>query len=160
MDDSSFYNFIKELAYNEIAPAIPYDVSLELAHDFAGKVLDRFSNPYIEHQWISISAQYSAKMKLRVIPVLLQYYRIHTTVPEHIAFGFAAFLRFMKTTKNANGEFIGNNNGVEYKVTDDSAAYFCEAWQEEDLETFVDNVLSDENLWDGPNLTILPDFKD
>ncbi len=160
MDDAAFANFINQLAYEEIAPSIPYHVSLDVAHNFAGKVLDRFRNPHIEHLWISISAQYSAKMKLRVIPALLQYYRVNTEPPQRIALGFAAFLRFMKVYKNGTGEYIGNNNGVEYKVTDENAAYFCEAWKEENLLTFVENVLSNENLWDGPNLSILPGFSE
>ncbi len=160
MDDAIFAVFIRQLAFNEIAPAIPYKISLEDAHAFAEKVLDRFRNPHIEHQWISISAQYSTKMRMRVIPVILQHYRVTSKVPDNIALGFASFLRFMKTTKNAKGEYIGNNNGEDYKVTDDNAAYFAEAWKEENLRTFVSNVLSNENLWGGPNLTILPDFED
>jgi len=160
MDDAIFSAFITQLAFNEIAPAIPYNIPLDVAHDFAAKVLDRFRNPHIEHLWISISAQYSAKMKMRVVPVIMQHYRTTSKVPDHIALGFAAFLRFMKTTKNAKGEYIGVSNGVEYKVTDDNAAYFAEAWKEENLKTFVSNVLSDENLWGGPNLTILPDFEE
>jgi tagaturonate reductase len=160
MDDAIFSVFIRQLAFNEIAPAIPYKISLHDAHEFAEKVLDRFRNPHIEHLWISISAQYSTKMKMRVIPVLLQHYRTQSTIPENITLGFAAFLRFMKVTKNAKGEFVGTSNDIEYKVTDDNAAYFAEAWKEENLKSFVSNVLSNETLWGGPNLTILPDFED
>jgi len=160
MEDPIFSVFITQLAFNEIAPAIPYKIPLDVAHDFAGKVLDRFRNPHIEHQWISISAQYSAKMKMRVIPVLLQHYRVETTPPENVTLGFAAFLRFLKVVKNAKGEYIGTNNGTEYKVTDDNAAIFEEAWKEEDLKAVVNNILSNENLWGGPNLTILPGFEE
>jgi len=160
MDDKAFGEFIHELMIHDIAPAIPYDVSTELKHDFAGKVLDRFRNPHIEHQWISISAQYSSKIKMRVLPVLQQHYRTTDEVPQYLAFGFAAFLRFMKVVKNEKGEYIGSNNGVEYKVTDDNAAIFAEAWKLDSLEEVVESILSNENLWDGPNLTILPGFKD
>lgn len=160
MDDKAFGSFIHELMIHDIAPAIPYDVSTELKHDFAGKVLDRFRNPHIEHLWISISAQYSSKIKMRVLPLLQQHYRSSSEVPEYLAFGFAAFLRFMKVVKNEKGEYIGNNNNAEYKVTDDNAAIFEEAWQLGSLEEVVDSILSNENLWDGPNLTILPGFKE
>ncbi len=97
---------------------------------------------------------------MRVIPVLLQHYRVETTPPENVTLGFAAFLRFMKVVKNAKGEYIGTNNGTEYKVTDDNAAIFEEAWKEEDLKAVVNNILSNENLWGGPNLTILPGFEE
>lgn len=160
MDDAIFSVFITQLAYNEIAPAIPYKIPLDVAHDFAGKVLDRFRNPHIEHQWISISAQYSSKMKMRVIPILLQHYRTETTPPENMTLGFAAFIRFMKVAKNAKGEYIGSNNGDEYKVTDDNAAIFAEAWHDDNAENAVNRILSNENLWGGPNLTILPGFEE
>jgi tagaturonate reductase len=160
LDDPAFSKFLDHLMVNDISPAIPYNISSELKHDFAAKVLDRFRNPHIEHLWISISAQYSLKIKMRVLPVLLQHYRNSSEVPEFIATGFAAFLRFMKVQKNTKGEYIGHNNGVEYRVTDDNAAIFAEAWKLESLDDIVDTLLSDENLWDGPNLTILPDFRD
>jgi tagaturonate reductase len=160
MDDLAFSDFISQLMIHDIAPAIPYEIAQDMKHDFAANVLDRFRNPHIEHQWISISAQYSSKIKMRVLPVLQQHYRLSSEVPEYIAFGFAAFLRFMKVEKNAKGEYIGSNNGVEYKVTDDNAAIFAEAWKLDNLDEVVTTILSNENLWDGPNLTILPGFKD
>ena len=160
MDDAGFGKFIHELMIHDIAPAIPYNVSDELKHEFANKVLDRFRNPHIEHLWISISAQYSSKIKSRVVPVLQQHYRTTDEVPQYIALGFAAFIRFMKVVKNDKGEYIGSNNGVEYKVTDDNAAIFAEAWKLPSLEETVESILANENIWDGPNLTILPGFKD
>jgi tagaturonate reductase len=160
MDDLAFSDFISQLMIHDIAPAIPYEIAQNLKHDFAANVLDRFRNPHIEHLWISISAQYSSKIKLRIIPVLQQHYRLSSDVPEYIVFGFAAFLRFMKVERNDKGEYIGTNNGIEYKVTDDNANYFYEAWKEESLADVVTNIISDENLWDGPNLTILPGFED
>lgn len=160
MDDLAFSDFISQLMIHDIAPAIPYQIAQDMKHDFAANVLDRFRNPHIEHQWISISAQYSSKMKLRVLPVLLQHYRTSSEVPEYIALGFAAFLRFMKVEKNAKGEYIGSNNGVEYKVTDDNAAIFEKAWKLDRIDEVVNSILSNENLWDGPNLTILPGFED
>ncbi|OCX50685.1 altronate oxidoreductase [Mucilaginibacter sp. PPCGB 2223] len=160
MEDPIFSVFITQLSFNEIAPAIPYQVSQEVAHDFAAKVLDRFRNPHIEHQWISISAQYSSKMKMRVIPVLMQHYRTETTPPENMTLGFAAFIRFMKTVKNAKGEYVGTSNDQEYKVTDDNAAIFAEAWKDENTDHVVHSLLSNENLWGGPNLIILPGFEE
>jgi tagaturonate reductase len=160
MDDPAFSSFIHELMIHDISPAIPYNVSTDLKHDFADKVLDRFRNPHIEHKWISISAQYSSKVKMRVLPVLQQHYRTTDEVPQYLALGFAAFIRFMKVDKNEKGEYIGTNNGIEYKVTDDNAAILHDAWQLGSLDETVTSILSNENLWDGPDLTILPGFKD
>lgn len=160
MDDPLFADFLSQLMIHDISPAIPYSINESMKHTFANTVLDRFRNPHIEHQWISISAQYSSKIKMRVLPLLLQHYRLSSEVPEYIALGFAAFIRFMKVEKNAKGEYIGNNNGVEYKVTDDNAAIFEEAWKLDNVNDVTNSILSNENLWDGPNLTILPGFED
>jgi tagaturonate reductase len=159
MDDAGFTHFINQLMLKEIAPAIPYDIDHEAAADFAGKVLDRFRNPNIEHQWISISAQYSSKMKMRVVPLLLNHYKSHSVVPQYIALGFAAFIRFMKSVKNAEGKFIGNNHGQEYVITDNQADIFCQAWQKQELHDVTYTLLTDKNLWEA-DLGALPGFKE
>jgi tagaturonate reductase len=160
MDDSAFSNFMTQMMLKEIAPSIPYHVTSETAHDFAYRVLDRFKNPHIEHLWHSISAQYAAKMKMRVVPLLLQHYKASSDVPRHMALGFAAFILFLHTEKNDKGEYVGNLNGTPYVVTDSSAAIIGEAWKHNKVEDVAESILSNENLWDGPNLTILPGFTD
>lgn len=157
MDDDAFSQFITQLMCKEIAPAIPYQVTTAETDEFAYKVLDRFRNPNIEHQWISISAQYSSKIKMRVLPLLLNHYKQTSSVPELVAFGFAAFIRFMKVTK-AGDKYVGEVNGNEYVVTDSQAETFYKAWTNAGTQQAVKNVLSDKALWDT-DLTQLPGFK-
>ncbi|CAM3778757.1 tagaturonate reductase [Mucilaginibacter galii] len=159
MDDAGFTHFINQLMLKEIAPAIPYDIDYEHASAFAGKVLDRFRNPSIDHQWISISAQYSSKIKGRVIPLLLNHYKSHSVVPEHIALGFAAFIRFMKCKKSDDGKYIGTNHGIDYVITDSQADIFSEAWQKDDLHDVAYTLLNNTILWDA-DLCSLPGFKE
>ncbi len=159
MDDAGFKHFIEHLMLKEIAPAIPYDVDHEAAAEFSAKVLDRFRNPAIEHQWISISAQYSSKIKMRVLPLLLNHYKMCDMVPAHIATGFAAFIRFMKCTKADNGQYIGHANGADYVITDSQADIFAQAWQNHDLHDVAYSILSNKTLWDT-DLTQLPGFKE
>jgi tagaturonate reductase len=159
MDDAGFIHFINHLMHKEIAPAIPYDVDYETAAEFAAKVLDRFRNPNIEHQWISISAQYSSKIKMRVIPLLLNHYKSHTHVPAYFALGFAAFIRFMKSVPNAEGKYIGSNHGEEYVITDSQAEIFSQAWQQPELHDVAYSLLSNKALWDA-DLCSLPGFKE
>lgn len=141
MDDATFSAFVADLMLKEIAPNIPYDLSLAEARDFGLKVLDRFRNPQIQHQWISITMQYSSKMKMRVVPVLLKHYQPEP--PAHIVLGFAAYLLFMK--------------GDAGPVTDDRAGYFKDLWQKEPSEV-VATALSDQGLW-GVDLTEVPGFE-
>jgi tagaturonate reductase len=140
----------------EIAPSIPYrgagsghpkeggaGAFAAQARDFGLKVLDRFRNPHIQHQWISITMQYTSKMKLRVIPVLVEHYKRHNEPPVHIALGFAAWLLFMRTEK--------------MEGWDDRSAYVSAMWANRPPEEVVLKVLGDETLW-GVDLLLLKGF--
>jgi tagaturonate reductase len=155
--DPSFGSFVQDIMLHEIALAIPAKVDPVAAEQFGMQVLDRFSNPFINHQWISITMQYSSKMKMRVIPVLLKYYAEFNKVPAGIAKGFAAFLAFMKPVKKDGNVFYGEWHGQGYPVNDDNAAYFYEQWQKHEASELVPAVLSDLKLW-GTDLTKLPGF--
>ena len=144
MDDTNFSNFVADLMLKEIAPAIPYDVPLQEARDFGLQVLDRFRNPHIQHQWLSITMQYSSKIKSRVVPVLLRHYEQHSTPPTHLTLGFAAYLLFMK--------------GGSHPVNDDKADYYKILWQHNDPAAVVSQSLKDQSLW-GADLTRLPGFE-
>jgi tagaturonate reductase len=133
MDDAAFASFVSDLMMKEIAPSIPYRPAVEQAADFGLKVLDRFRNPHLQHQWMSITMQYSSKMKSRVIPVLLQHYKQHSAAPVHIALGFAAFILFMKAEKKEGW--------------DDKSGYFADLWAKYPAEEVALTVLGDESLW-------------
>jgi tagaturonate reductase len=156
MSNSGFEAFIRQLVFDEIAPAIVQsNLSLEQAKDFGSKVLDRYRNPFIEHLWMSISLQYTSKMKMRNVPTLL---KVKGPIPKHMCIGFAAYLRFMKCTQAANGTFEGSYNSAIYTITDDSASYFAEAWKNLDLVNMVGSILSDIKLW-GADLSVLEGFE-
>lgn len=156
MADPGLSLFIKGLIKDELASAIPYPVSPETASQFSEKVLDRFRNPYIKHQWITISSNYTLKLQMRVIPVLHQFFTNFQTVPEHIAFGFAAYLRFMKC-ENKDGGFIGFANDKSYRIEDDQAEYYSGLWSHCDADELVIQSLSNSKLWKS-DLTLLPGF--
>jgi tagaturonate reductase len=143
MDNEGFAAFVADLMLKEIAPAIPYSIPAEQSREFGLQVLDRFRNPHLQHQWISITMQYSSKMKMRNVPVLLQHYKKHSSPPPLFALGFAAYLLFMK--------------GGDYKVNDDKAEYFAGVWRAHSPEEVVDKVLGDLSLWDM-DLSGLPGF--
>ncbi|MDN5288333.1 MAG: tagaturonate reductase [Mucilaginibacter sp.] len=159
MDDEQFTKFITQLMLHEIKPAIPYQIDDAVATDFAGKVLDRFRNPNIRHEWLSISMQYSTKMKMRVIPLLLNHYKLTTLAPKGMALGFAAFIRFMQIKSGTQGQYTGTANNTVYGVTDSQAEYFSKVWENINISTVVQQVLKNKELWDA-DLSILPGFKD
>jgi tagaturonate reductase len=108
MEDERMSGFIRELMVDEIAPAIPFEIPGDEARVFALNVIDRFSNPSIAHQWISITLNYTAKMKMRVVPVLQNYFAIYKELPPRLTMGLAAWLAFMKVVKK-EGKFITGN---------------------------------------------------
>lgn len=159
MDDEQMGGFMATIMQNEIASAIPYKATPAQTAEFSLNCLDRFRNPFIEHQWIAITAQYSSKIKMRVLPVLLQHYALYKTVPDNIATGFAAYIYFMKAVKEDGGKYYGKLNGTDYPVNDAKAAYFYEKWQATPLALMADSVLRDVALWEH-DLNTLPGFTD
>lgn len=158
MEDAVFRQFITSLMMEEIIPAIVSDkVSEDAGRQFAAQVLDRYRNPFIEHNWLSISLQYTSKMKMRNVPVLQQYYEQKGNTPWHMALGFAAYLLFMQSEKNAVQGFTGNAGGKTYAVNDDKAAELHELWRINNTNTFVQTTLESTGLW-GVNLYALPGF--
>jgi tagaturonate reductase len=157
LDDEAFNAFTTRLMLEEIKPAIPYQIDEAIAADFAAKVLDRFRNPYIRHEWLSISVQYATKIKMRVVPLLINYYKIYKKVPAEMALGLAAFIRFMQIKADANGQFVGLINQQEYKVTDSQAGYFAKAWETDDSASVIKAILQNTAIWDA-DLDALPVF--
>lgn len=159
MDDMEMNHFISVLMQTEIAAAIPYATTPGQTETFAVNCLDRFRNPYIDHQWLSITTQYSSKMRLRVIPVLLHHYTLYNTIPQNMATGFAAYIYFMKSVKEEGGNYFGRINSNFYPVKDDKAYYFYEKWQTTKPAFMANAVLRDIALW-GYDLTSLQGFAD
>lgn len=158
MENPDTAAYITNVMLTELAPAIPYALDQKKALEFGNQVLDRFRNPFIRHQLIDITVQYTAKMKMRNIPTLLTHYKNSTEAPALFAEGFAAFLLFMKSVKEENGIYYGDRNGALYPIRCDAAAYFNQQWNNaSDVSALVQSVLSDVTLWDT-DLTALPGF--
>jgi len=77
MNDPLFRKYAEELIFEEIIPSLPAEIKNEDKVSFAKDVIDRFSNPNIEHKWTSIAVQYPMKLTIRVLPLLKSY--IQTT---------------------------------------------------------------------------------
>ncbi|SEW52650.1 tagaturonate reductase [Chitinophaga arvensicola] len=144
MNNPPMAAYIKGLMIREIIPSITdTHIRAEDALRFAEAVLDRFRNPAIEHRWLSICGQYTAKLKMRVVPVLLQHYQRSEHVPELMALGFAAHTLFMR--------------GGEYVIADEQAAWYRGQWAEYPPDLVVKQALSNSTLW-GHDLSLLPGF--
>ncbi|HEX8316130.1 MAG TPA: tagaturonate reductase [Flavisolibacter sp.] len=157
MDDEAISTFVANVMQDEIAPNIPYNVDLSVAHDFGYKVLDRFRNPHIQHQWINITLNYSSKMKMRCVPVLQKYYESADAAPDLFSLGFAAYIYFMKAATVRDGKYYGDFNGASYLIQDDRAEVFYKRWAGLSITALVKEVLQDAAYW-GTDLGSLPGF--
>ena len=157
MEDQLSASYIMNLLKQELAFAIPYKVDPSVISLYGDNVLDRFRNPFIQHPWINITLQYSSKMSMRCIPVLLQHYQQYQHVPELFALGFSAYLYFMKPVKVSEGKYFGELNGNLYHIQDDKAAVFYKRWIDLPPDLLVKEVLADQECW-KTDLNVLPGF--
>lgn len=160
MRDAHFGRYVHDLMNQEIVPAIVGPVITEQeAKAFASSVIDRFSNPFLEHRWLSISVHYTSKMRMRNVALLREFQLRQGAVPDHMALGFAAYLKFMECRPTADGRYEGQIGELAYTIEDDQAPYFAEVWANHTAPDVVRTVLANVSLW-GYDLTALEGFAD
>ncbi len=157
MADEVFSGFITNLIQTELVPSVPYEVNINKAQAFSSSVLDRFRNPYIPFNWSKVALQYSAKMKVRCIPLLLNFYKKNETVPEYFGFCFAAYLQFLKGVKKRGNRYFATLKGQEFVYEDDMAGVFYNKCQELAPEDLVESILGNNGFW-SEDLNLIPDF--
>ncbi|MCD8205181.1 MAG: tagaturonate reductase [Clostridia bacterium] len=84
--------YVRDLVFSEINPTI--DLPQNEMVDFANSVLERYQNPYIRHELMSIALNSTTKFTERLIPTLTDYVRIRGALPEHVCFSFAGLVVF------------------------------------------------------------------
>ncbi len=142
MQNNAFYHFVSHLMYKEIIPCIvSSNITHEEAREFASHVINRFSNPFIQHQWLAITMQYTGKMKSRCMPLIMHYYHQSLASQTCMAFGFAAYLLFMRAAVLKDGKYYGMRGGETYWIQDDEAKFFHSLWQDGDVEKVVSGAL-------------------
>jgi len=93
MNNEVLKSYISQLALEEIAHAITGDkISPAEADAFGKAVLDRFANPFLEHKWVSIAAQFTLKMNIRCLPLIIATYEKTGQLPLRMLIGFSAYL--------------------------------------------------------------------
>lgn len=158
MADEGFASFITAVMYDEIVPSISGDaISTEDARMFAGRVLDRYRNPFIEHAWSAICTQYSSKMKMRNVALIEAYAKRFGHAAPLMSLGMAAHILYMRGTKNDDGKYYGSASGKEYLITDENVAWYSEKWQRQGAANVVDGILLNSEIWQT-DLSAVPGF--
>ncbi|UOQ74181.1 tagaturonate reductase [Hymenobacter cellulosilyticus] len=159
MEDEVLSSFITHLMQDDLRAGIPYPVAEDVSREFGRQVLDRFRNPFIEHRWLGITLNYSAKLQMRTVATLACYAERKQQAPRYAALGFAAYLLFMRATRQQEHTWYGALNGAEYPIQDEKAGYFADLWQRLSPAELVSTVLRNHTLWQQ-DLTQLPGFAD
>jgi tagaturonate reductase len=88
--------FQRRLLFEEIIPAT--DLPADQARSFAHQVLERFANPWLEHEWRVIATNQEEKFRIRVVPLITR------RPAPGLALAAAAHLTFTKARFEALGE--------------------------------------------------------
>ena len=149
MDDTIFGKLVKHIVFNEIMPSL--DMDEKTMRSYAESVLERFQNPFIRHELISISLNSVSKWKVRVMPTLLEYYEKKNSLPVGVAFSLASMIAFYKG-KMRDGQYIGSRKNESYPIKDDNdiLEFFNNLWNNRtiDYTKITNRVLSNQDFWD------------
>ncbi len=159
MDDATVSAFLKKVMFEEIVPFVPLPEAER--QSYAATIMERFGNPYIRHELISIALNSVSKWKVRVLPTVKDYAARHGRAPAGLAFSLAALLWFYKG-EMAGGEYTGKREAGPYPIKDDAAVIdrLAAAWTGEragQAAALAAELLADAHLW-GEDLTKVPDL--
>lgn len=71
---------------------------------FAKSVIERFSNPYLKHQWKSISLNSVSKFSVRVFPTIIDYMNFNGALPKPLIFSLACLIEYYKSNEPSDNE--------------------------------------------------------
>lgn len=143
--------FVHRVMYDELMPTLnlPQD---ELKH-FADAVLERFCNPFVDHQVTSIMLNSFPKYATRDLPGLKTYLKRKGHLPEGLVLGLAAIMVYYRGGKRADGVDIVPNDAPEI------IELLSKLWKEGDVENLVKTVLAQTSIW-GEDFNAIPGLKD
>lgn len=94
MDDAQLSAFLRREIYGEIIPTL--DLPRPELESFAASVTERFQNPFIRHELMSITLNCTSKWRARVLPSVKEYIKRMCALPPLLTFSFAAYAEFMR----------------------------------------------------------------
>ena len=156
MHDDTVLRFMNKMLYEEVIPTLPLDKKDLQA--FAEAVQDRFNNPFVNHELMSISLNSTSKWRARNMPTLLDYLEANGKLPACLTASLAAYIAFYSNDVQAltdQGLVCRRSKGNEYTVSDDRwVLEFYWAHRNDSIEALAHAVLSNTDMW-GQDLTAL-----
>jgi tagaturonate reductase len=162
--------FLERVLFQELVPGT--DIAAAPARAFAAGVVERFRNPWLEHEWRVIATNQTTKMRVRVAPAIERFVQTERHVPQGLALACAAHLRYLRPVSEGappRSAPHGRWRGAPYPIVDADLPLVARHWLAVDpdrasaplprdtLERLTARALADEALW-GSSLARLPGF--
>ena len=161
MNDETVLGFMNKMLYEEVIPTLPLDK--DDCRQFAAAVQDRFNNPFVNHELMSISLNSTSKWRARNMPTFLDYVDQMKALPPCLTMSLAAYIAFYSSDVQGltdKGLVCRRPKGNEYVVSDDRwALEFYLAHKDDAPEALVDAVLGNEQMW-GQDLRLVDGLRD
>jgi tagaturonate reductase len=150
VNDPVIGKYVRDFVFNEVNPTIALPQDQMIA--FANSVIERYQNPFIRHELMSIALNSTTKFKTRILPTLVDYVRITGKLPQHVMFSFAALCEFYKGMRGTQP--------IELKDDPEYLAFWAKTWAENagNYTALAKAFLSWKAAWDMDMTTIHPDI--
>ena len=140
MVDKKLSRFVDDTLKDEIIPFVSSDI--EATTKFADDVKERFLNPYLNHQLLSISLNSVSKWKARVLPSFSDYYKHYGKIASNLTEGFSYLVALYLRIEKAGDIYEVDLGDRRVRFLDD----ICY------LEYFINggtvrSFMSDEKIW-------------
>ena len=142
--------FIREFVFEEVNPTINLPADQMTA--FANSVIERYQNPFIRHELMSIALNSTTKFRTRLLPTLCDYVKLTGKTPSRLLFAFAALVEFHK----------GKRGNEEIELKDDPE--YLKEWKRlwtgfgGDYEKLAKAALGWKEAWDCDMNAIHPEI--
>ena len=157
--DRQISAFLRRVLLEEIVPQVPLPEAERRA--YAATILERFGNPFIRHELLSIALNSVSKWVVRVLPTVEDWVRDGKPAPDGLAFSLAALLWFYRGAREAGGA-VGHRDLGAYPIRDDPHVLdvMVAAWAGAaggDAPAIARRLMADPRLW-GKDLTTVGDL--
>ena len=131
--------YIHKVQFEELMQTL--NLPMEELQQFATDVLERFNNPYVDHQVTSIMLNSFPKYETRDLPGVKVYLERKGELPQGLVFGLAAIITYYKGGTRADGAPIEPNDAPEIMQM------LKDLWATGDTQKVAEGVLAAENIW-------------
>ena len=159
MHDEVIKGFMNKMLYDEVIPTLTLDKNDLL--NFAKAVSDRFNNPFVDHELMSISLNSTSKWKARVMPSFLGYIDEYHELPKCITTSFAFYIQFYRGYELTDAGLVAKRPaGNTYTISDDrDILEFYYNHKDDSVKDLVHAVCTNTSFW-GQDLTQIAGFEE